>query len=177
MIELSNELEQKMKNLEKEKKELEQKINIGESQKNSINNEYSRLIKYYKKYKDLKKNIESKEYKKFNVDESDEESYEESDEEIDEKTKKYMEELIKKYKIDDDDDDDDDDNDTRKKEKSSGKGLNISSLPILLSKTYTNNTTEPSDLAHSSKRLVKNLYKNNQITKQVYNTLSSLELY
>ena len=53
MIELSNELEQKIKNLEKEKKELEQKINIVESQKNSINNEHSRLIKYYKKYKDL----------------------------------------------------------------------------------------------------------------------------
>ena len=68
--------------------------------------------------------------------------------------------------------------------KSSGKGLNISSLPILLSKIYTNNTAEPSDLARSSKelineikKLVKNLHKNKQISKQVYNTLSSLELY
>ena len=64
--------------------------------------------------------------------------------------------------------------------KSSGKGLNISSLPILLSKIYTNNTSGPIDLANSSKelkKLVKNLYKNKQITKQVYNTLSSLELY
>ena len=64
--------------------------------------------------------------------------------------------------------------------KSSGKGLNISSLPILLSKIYTNNTAWPSDLVHSSKelkKLVKKLYKNKQITKQVYNTLSSLELY
>ena len=33
MIELSNELEQKIENLEKEKKELEQKIEIAESQK------------------------------------------------------------------------------------------------------------------------------------------------
>ena len=64
--------------------------------------------------------------------------------------------------------------------KSSGKGLNISSLPILLSKIYTNNTAGPSDLARSSKeliKLVKNLYKNKQITKKVYNKLSSLELY
>ena len=64
--------------------------------------------------------------------------------------------------------------------KSSGKGLNISSLPILLSKIYTNNTAGPSDLARRSKKLKKlvtNLYKNKQITKQVYNKLSSLELY
>ena len=50
--------------------------------------------------------------------------------------------------------------------KSSGKGLNISSLPVLLSKIYTNN---------SSKELIneiKNLYKNKQITKQVYNILN-----
>ena len=33
MIELSNELKQKIENLEKEKKELEQKINIVKSQK------------------------------------------------------------------------------------------------------------------------------------------------
>ena len=38
MIELSNELEQKIENLEKEKKELEQKVEIVQSQKNSINN-------------------------------------------------------------------------------------------------------------------------------------------
>ena len=63
--------------------------------------------------------------------------------------------------------------------KSSGKGLNISSLPILLSKIYTNNTAGPSDLARSSKelineikKLVKNLYKNIQITNQVYNILN-----
>ena len=54
MIELSNEVKQKIENLEKETKELEQKINIVESQKNSVNNELSRMIKYYKKYKDLK---------------------------------------------------------------------------------------------------------------------------
>ena len=59
--------------------------------------------------------------------------------------------------------------------KSSGKGLNISSLPILLSKIYTNNSSK--ELINDIKQLVKHLYKNKQITKQVYNTLSSLELY
>ena len=59
--------------------------------------------------------------------------------------------------------------------KSSGKGLNISSLPVLLSKIYTNNSSK--ELINDIKQLVKNLYKNKQIAKQVYNTLSSLELY
>ena len=59
--------------------------------------------------------------------------------------------------------------------KSSGKVLNISSLPFLLSKIYTNNSSK--ELINDIKKLVKNLYKNKQITKQVYNTLSSLELY
>ena len=45
MIELSDELEQTIENLEKEKKELEQNIGIVESEKNSINNELRRLIK------------------------------------------------------------------------------------------------------------------------------------
>ena len=53
--------------------------------------------------------------------------------------------------------------------------LNISSLPILLSKIYIDNSSE--ELINDIKKLVKNLYKNKQITKQVYNTLSSLELY
>ena len=55
---------------------------------------------------------------------------------------------------------------------SSGRGLNISSLPILLSKIYTNNSSR--ELINDIKQLVKNLYKNKQITKQLYNTLSSL---
>ena len=59
--------------------------------------------------------------------------------------------------------------------KSSGKGLNISSLPILLSEIYTNNSSK--ELINDIKQLVENLYKNKQITKQSYNTLSSLELY
>ena len=59
--------------------------------------------------------------------------------------------------------------------KSSGKGLNISSLPVLLSKIYTDNSSK--ELINDIKKLVKKLYKNKQITKQVYNTLSSLELY
>ena len=59
--------------------------------------------------------------------------------------------------------------------KSLGRGLNISSLPIPLSKIYTNNSSK--ELINEIKKLVKNLYKNKQITRQVYNTLSSLELY
>ena len=59
--------------------------------------------------------------------------------------------------------------------KSSGRGLNISSLPVLLSKIYTNKSSE--ELINDIKQLVKNIYKNKQITKQVYNTLRFLELY
>ena len=63
MIELSNELEQKIKNLEKEKKELEQKMEVVKSEKYSINNELNRMVNYYKKYKEFKKYIESEENK------------------------------------------------------------------------------------------------------------------
>ena len=58
--------------------------------------------------------------------------------------------------------------------KSSGKGLNISSLPVLLSKINTNNSSK--ELINDIKQLVENLYKNKQITKQLYNTLSFKEL-
>ena len=58
---------------------------------------------------------------------------------------------------------------------SSGKGLNISSLSILLSKIYTNNSSK--ELINDIKQLVENLFKNKQITKQLYNTLSYKELY
>ena len=68
-------------------------------------------------------------------------------------------------------------------QKKLGKGLNISALPILLSKIYTNNTAGPSALARSSKKLIKNikqlvnnLYKNKQITKQVYNILNKARI-
>ena len=54
--------------------------------------------------------------------------------------------------------------------KSSGKGLNISSLPVLLPKIYTNNNSK--ELINEIKKLVKNLYKNKQITKQAYNMLN-----
>ena len=54
--------------------------------------------------------------------------------------------------------------------KKSGKGLNISSLPILLSKIYTNNSSK--EIINDIKQLVKILYKNKQITKQVYNILN-----
>ena len=58
------------------------------------------------------------------------------------------------------------------------KGKGYVDLPILLSKLNIN-TAEPSALARSSKelvsnikQLVKNLYDNKQITKQVYNILN-----
>ena len=54
--------------------------------------------------------------------------------------------------------------------KSSGRGLTISSLPILLSKIYTNNSSK--ELINNIEQLIKNLYDNKQITKQVYNILN-----
>ena len=48
---------------------------------------------------------------------------------------------------------------------SSGKGLNISSLPILLSKICTNNSSK--ELINDIKQLINNLYDNKQITKEV----------
>ena len=52
------------------------------------------------------------------------------------------------------------------------KRFKFSSLPVLLSKIYTNNSSK--ELINYIKQLVKNLYKDKQITKQVYNALSSL---
>ena len=54
--------------------------------------------------------------------------------------------------------------------RSSGKGLNVSSLPILLPKIYTNNSSK--ELINDIKQLVKNLYDNKKINKQVYNILN-----
>ena len=51
---------------------------------------------------------------------------------------------------------------------SSGKGLNISSLPILLSELNIKNSKE---LKTNIKNLLNNLYDNKQITKLVYNNL------
>ena len=59
--------------------------------------------------------------------------------------------------------------------RSSGKGLNISSLPILLSKIYTNNSSK--ELINDIKQLINNLYNNKQITKQVYNILNKAITY
>ena len=53
--------------------------------------------------------------------------------------------------------------------KSSGKGLNISSLPILLCKIYTNNSSKK--LIKNIKQLINDLYDTKQITKQVYYNL------
>ena len=106
MIELSNELEQKIKNLKQEKIELEQKINIVESQKTSINNEHSRLVISYKKYKDLQKFKGPEEYKIYKESKEEEEAYEIMKKHIDIIIKKhnfdknFMEKLIKKYDSD-----------------------------------------------------------------------------
>ena len=59
--------------------------------------------------------------------------------------------------------------------KSSGKGLNISSLPILLSKIYTNNSSK--NLINDIEQLINNLYDNEQITKEVYNILNKAITY
>ena len=59
--------------------------------------------------------------------------------------------------------------------KLSGKGLNISSLNILLSKIYTNNSSK--ELINDIKQLINNLYDNKQITKQVYNVLNKAITY
>ena len=49
------------------------------------------------------------------------------------------------------------------------KGSGYVNLPILLSKIYTNNSSK--ELITNIEQLIKNLYKNKQITKQVYNNL------
>ena len=59
--------------------------------------------------------------------------------------------------------------------KSLGKGLSISFLPVLLSKIYTHISSK--ELINEIKKLVKNLYKNKQITKQVYNMLNKSITY
>ena len=59
--------------------------------------------------------------------------------------------------------------------KSSGRGLTISSLPILLSKIYTNNSSK--ELINDREQLINNLYDNKQITKQVYNNLNKAITY
>ena len=51
-----------------------------------------------------------------------------------------------------------------------GRGLTISSSPILLSKMYTNNSSK--ELINNIEQLIKNLYENKQMTKQVYDILN-----
>ena len=58
---------------------------------------------------------------------------------------------------------------------SSGRPLTISSLPILLSKIYTNNSSK--ELINDIEQLINNLYSNKQITKQVYNNLNKAITY
>ena len=58
--------------------------------------------------------------------------------------------------------------------KSSGRGLTISSLPILLSKMYNNSSKK---LISDIDQLINNLYDNKQITKQVYNVLNKAITY
>ena len=52
--------------------------------------------------------------------------------------------------------------------KSLGKGLTISSLPILLSELNINSSKES---MNNIKQLINNLYDNKQLTKEVYNNL------
>ena len=59
--------------------------------------------------------------------------------------------------------------------KSSGGGLTISSLSILLSKIYTNNSSKK--LVNDIEQLINNLYDNKQITKQAYNNLNKAITY
>ena len=59
--------------------------------------------------------------------------------------------------------------------KSSGRGLTISSSPILLSKIYTNNSSK--ELINDIEQLINILYDNKQITKQVYNNLNKAITY
>ena len=54
------------------------------------------------------------------------------------------------------------------------KGKKYIDLPILLSKLSINNSKE---LVSNLKHLVKNLYDNKQITKQVYNILNKAITY
>ena len=49
------------------------------------------------------------------------------------------------------------------------KGSGHVNLPILLSKIYTNSSSK--ELITNIEQLIKNLYKNTQITKQVYSNL------
>ena len=55
------------------------------------------------------------------------------------------------------------------------KGKGYVDLPILLFKMYTNNNSE--ELIFEIKQLVRNLYDNKQITKQVYNILNKAITY
>ena len=57
---------------------------------------------------------------------------------------------------------------------SSGKGLTISALPILLSKLDINSSEK---LISDIEQLIKNLYDNKQITKQVHNSLIKAKTY
>ena len=59
--------------------------------------------------------------------------------------------------------------------KSSDRGLAISSLPVLLSKIYTNHGSK--ELINNIEQLINNLYDNKQITKQVYNNLNKAITY
>ena len=54
--------------------------------------------------------------------------------------------------------------------KSSGKGLTINDLPILLSKIYTNNNSK--EIINEITQLTIKLYYNKQIAKQLYNILN-----
>ena len=55
------------------------------------------------------------------------------------------------------------------------KGKGHIDLPILLSKTYTNNSSK--ELINNIKQIINNLYNNKEITKQIYNILNKSITY
>ena len=90
--------------INKEKKELKQKINVlGKEKKeleiriNNVNNEHLRLVNYFKKLKKILKKNASEHKKSEEPKESEESDFEESDFEESEEFKKFYEELKKKY--------------------------------------------------------------------------------
>ena len=57
------------------------------------------------------------------------------------------------------------------------KGKGYADLPVLLSKLNINTARSSKELVSNVKHLVKNLYDNKQITKQVYNILNKTITY
>ena len=217
-------MQNKIENINKEKKELQENIKKTISQKNSINNEYRKSVDIIKKYKESKKYEDSLEaMERIKELEKDLVSSHKSIDVITtihidnlERIKKMEEDLENAYKIidiftknkydpngfdiygnhkdtgnkyDPNGFDRDDYNvnaldrngikGTRKKSSNAKpfkvqKGKGYVDLPILLSKLNINSSKE---LISNIEQLINNLYKNKQITNQVYNILNKAITY